>query len=489
MDRRQFLGAAGAAALSGAPRGRQPNIVFIILDDLGYGDLGCYGQEHIRTPNIDRAASEGMRFKDCYAGATVCAPSRSVLMTGLHGGHTPIRANAGTAPLLESDVTVATVLQEAGYATGGFGKWGLGDAHSTGTPTRHGFDEFFGYLHQVHAHSYFPEFLWDTHAIEKRLAGVRQPLPHGRGSARLTEPRPSGSGPGVFQGSEKKHALSGNLNGGRGQYSADIIAERSFEFLRGNRSRPFFLYACYTLPHAKLQIPSVAPYGREPWSDGQKAYASMVTRADTYVGRILALLGELGLERDTAVFITSDNGAPSGGDKGFEFFKSNGRFRGEKGGLYEGGIRVPMIVRWPGRIEAGATSDFVWSFADVLPTLAGIADAKTPPGLDGISVLPTLLGERQRAHEFLYWEFNAWNGKSGRLSPESLAQAVRMGNWKAVRAKPGAALELYDLGADPFETKDIAAANPAVVARIEAYLKTARTEPRPHKGDMQFRVE
>ncbi len=481
MDRRRFLSVAGAAALPGAPRGRQPNIVFIILDDLGYGDLGCYGQKLIRTPNIDRAASEGMRFTDCYAGATVCAPSRSVLMTGLHGGHTPIRANAGTAPLMESDITLASVLQQAGYATGGFGKWGLGDAHSTGTPIRHGFNEFFGYLHQVHAHSYFPEFLWDTHAAtEGRPAGAAS---HGRGSAGVKESRPD------VQESEKKYVLTGNMNGKRRQYSADIIAERSFEFVRRNRNRPFFLYACYTLPHAKFEIPSLAPYGREAWTGGQKAYASMVTRADTHVGRILALLGELGLERDTAVFITSDNGAPSGGDKGFELFRSNGRFRGEKGGVYEGGIRVPMIARWPGRIAAGSTSAYVWSFADVLPTLAGIADAKTPPGLDGFSILPTLLGRRQSAREFLYWEFNSWDAKTGRLRPGSLAQAVRTGRWKAVRLRPGAALELYDLTADPSETKDVAAANPEVVAGIEARLKTARTEPRPHNGDMQFRVE
>ena len=448
LTRRGFLAASGAAAvLNGAPA-KRPNIVFVILDDLGYGDFGCYGQKKIRTPNVDRAAAEGARFTDCYAGGAVCAPSRSVLMTGLHMGHTPVRANAGTVPIAASDYTVAKALKEAGYATGGFGKWGLGDARSTGIPTRHGFDEFFGYLHQVHAHSFFPEFLWDNE--------TRSPLP-------------------------------GNAGGKRGQYSADIIAERSFDFVRKNRGRPFFLYACYTLPHARFEIPSLAPYESEPWTTGQKTYAAMISRADTHIGRLLALLKELNLDRDTIVFITSDNGAHFGEEKGFEFFQSNGILRGQKGQLYEGGIRVPMIAWWPGRIAAGRTSGYPWGFFDVFPTLAEIAGAKAPRGLDGVSVAPLLFGGSGPRRDFLYWEFLTYDNKRKALRSDQLVQAVRHGDWKALRLKPGAPLELYNLRRDPGEKHNVARENPAVAARIEAYLRSARTEPRSHdNGSMRW---
>ena len=447
LTRRQFLFTSSAAAMQ-PPGGRLPNIVFILLDDAGWGDFGCYGQKLIHTPNIDQAAREGTRFTDCYAGGAVCAPSRSVLMTGLHTGHTPIRANAGTIPLLASDVTIAQVLKKAGYATGGFGKWGLGDVGSDGVPAKHGFDEFFGYLHQVHAHSYYPDFLWDN---------------------------------------EKKFPLPGNKDGKGAQYSASVIADRSLEFLRKHAGSPFFLYACTTLPHAKFEPPDLKPYETMPWTEGQKAYAAMVTRADAYVGRILNALRERGLEKDTLVFITSDNGAPGGEDKGFELFRSNGILRGQKGQLYEGGIRDPMIVRWPGRVKAGAVSGYPWYFCDMMPTLAELVKATPPPSMDGVSVLPLLLGRPQPAREFLYWEANAWNAKAQKFQPERLAQAVRNGDWKAIRAKAGAPLELYNLRNDPGESKDVAVGNPAVIARIEKYLKTARTEPRPHDtGSMQW---
>ena len=447
--RRHFLaGAATAASGLNAAPSRPPNIVFIILDDLGSGDFGCYGQKLIRTPNVDRAAAEGRRFTDCYAGGAVCAPSRSTLMTGLHTGHGPVRANAGTVPIAASDFTVAEALKKAGYATGGFGKWGLGDAGSTGVPTRHGFDEFFGYLHQVHAHSYYPDFLWDN---------------------------------------DRKFPLPGNAGGKRGQYSADIIAERSFEFLKKSKDKPFFLYACYTLPHAKFEIPSVQPYEKEPWTDGQKTYAAMVTRADSYVGRILAMLKQYNLERETIVFICSDNGAHFGDEKGFSLFKSNGALRGQKGQLYEGGIRVPMIVRWPGKVQAGSQSAFPWAFWDFMPTAAEIAGVPAPAGLDGVSVMPAILGKGEPKREFLYWEFARFDTKTGRQRPDGMPQAVRTGKWKAIREKPGAPLELYDLSTDVGEKNNVAPANPAVVKRIEEYLKTARTEPRLHnQGDMQW---
>lgn len=447
LTRREFSALAGAAFQRG-PAGRPPNIVLLLLDDLGYGDLGCYGQTLIRTPNIDRIAREGTRFTDCYAGGVVCAPSRSVLMTGLHAGHAPVRANAGTYPLAADDRTVARVLHDAGYATGGFGKWGLGDAGSTGVPTRHGFDEFFGYLHQVHAHSYYPEFLWEN---------------------------------------EKKIPLAGNADGRHATYSADLIAARSLEFVREHRSEPFFLYACTTLPHAKFEPPDLAPYQEMPWSAGQKAYAAMVTRADAYAGRIVALLKELGLDRNTAVFVASDNGAHSGGDKGFELFRSNGPLRGEKGQLYEGGIRVPMIVRWPGKVRAGRVDPTPWAFCDIMPTFAELAGAKAPARIDGISMLSRIRGDSPPAREYLYWESNAWNGKAQSLVPGRLQQAVRMGTFKAIRSAPAAAIELYDLDRDPGETADVAAQNPVLVKRAAEIFVSAHSQPRPHDtGRMEF---
>jgi arylsulfatase A-like enzyme len=462
MRRRDFLrsiaGAATAAALSPVVFGaegrgtRKPNIVFILADDLGTYHLGCYGQKIIRTPNIDRIAGEGVRFTQTYAGCTVCAPSRSVLMTGLHMGHTPVRTNPGGVPLRAEDVTVAQVLKNAGYATGGFGKWGLGDAATDGVPTRHGFDEFFGYLHQVHAHFYYPEYLWHN---------------------------------------DEKVSLPGNAGGKKGQYSADVILEKGLDFIRANKERPFFCYLPTTLPHAELAVPEESlklysgKFDEEPFLNPRPGYAAprepkatlaaMITHMDKGVGRVLALLAELGLEDDTLVFFASDNGGPGPYGVRGNFFKPNGPLRGYKTSLYEGGLRVPMIVRWPGKIKAGSVSDFVWYFADVMPTLAELAGARAPDDMDGISVMPTLVGEeaagpKQQKHEFLYWEF----GDAKRFQ-----QAARMGDWKAIRLKPDAPLELYDLSTDIGETQNVATEHPQVVAKIEEYLKTCRTDPPP----------
>ena len=437
---------------SSAVQARKPNIVFILADDLGYGDIGPYGQKQILTPNLDRLASQGVKFTQVYAGAAVCAPSRSVLMTGLHSGHTPIRANAGTFPLRADDVTVAEVLQRAGYRSGGFGKWGLGDAESTGVPTRHGFTEFFGYLHQIHAHTYYPEFLWDN---------------------------------------DKKYPLPQNMNERHVEYSADLIAERALRFVKEHRDEPFFLYAAFTLPHGRFEVPNDEPYGSRDWPQPEKNFASMVTRLDGYVGRIMALLTELKLDRDTIVFFASDNGGISGEGHDVARFRSNGPFRGEKATLYEGGIRVPMIVRWPGHVAENTTSDTPWAFWDVLPTLAAVAGTPAPAGLDGISMLPAVLDDktaRSSAHQFFYWEHQTFDRQKNQLRADSMIQAVRMGDWKAVRLKPGAPLELYDLARDVGETSDIAATHRDVVAKIEAYLKTARTEPRPHDtGSFEFK--
>ena len=424
---------------------RKPNIIFILADDLGYGDLGSYGQKFIRTPNLDRMAKEGMRFTNFYAGAPVCAPSRASLMTGLHQGHAYVRGNTtlrpvpgqtGTAatrlPLRPQDVTVAEVLKTAGYRTGLIGKWGLGEPDTSGIPNRKGFDYFFGYLNQNHAHNYYPEYLW-------------------RNQERV------------------------NLS--KGTYAHDLLTSEALDFVRREREQPFFLYLAYTLPHANnelgratgngMEIPTDAPYSGETWRSQEKNYAAMVTRLDADVGKIMALLKELNLEDDTIVFFNSDNGPQGPDEGGFDpnYFSSHSVFRGIKRELYEGGIRVAMIVRCPGRIKAGQTSQQVWAGWDLLPTLATIAGANAPPGSDGISMAPSLFGHRQRGHEYLYWEFHEGE----------FVQAVRLGNWKAVR-RQNRALELYDLQTDVGEQHDVAPAHPPIVKRTEAIMKAEHIE-------------
>ncbi len=420
---------------------RLPNIIFILADDLGYGELGCYGQKRIRTPHLDRLAAEGMRFTQCYAGSTVCAPSRAVLMTGRHSGHVSIRGNADV-PLAADETTVAEVLKRRGYATGCFGKWGLGLETTTATPVHRGFDEWFGYLDQTHAHDYYPTQLWRSSTI----AGV----------------------------TNLAKSIEANLNGAKGAYSHDLFAQAAQSFVRVAAREPFFLYLAYTIPHAHnerkdrgMEVPSLEPYENEDWPEPEKAKAAMITRLDRDVGRLLDQLKSLRLESNTVVFFSSDNGPHREGGAKAEFFAGSGPLRGIKRDLYEGGIRVPMIARWPGRIPAGTISDQVWAFWDFLPTAAELAGAVPPAGIDGISVLPTLLGQRPaRAHEFLYWEFHERGSK----------QAVRMGDWKAIRLQPGAPLALYNLRSDLGETNDVAAGQPEVVRRIEDYLETARTE-------------
>jgi len=427
----------------------KPNIIFIQADDLGYGDLSCYGQRKFKTPNIDRLAAEGLRFTQYYAGGTVCAPSRSALMTGQHTGHTRIRGNA-RYPLAPEDVTVAEVLKSApgapagGYKTALIGKWGLGEAGTTGIPNRQGFDYFFGYLNQRHAHNYYPTFLWRN---EERVK-LRNVVP------------------------DEDQEGSGNSTN-RVDYTHDLIAEESLRFIEGNRSGPFFLYLAFTIPHANneaknkgMEVPDLGEFANKDWPDQEKAKAAMITRMDRDVGRLMALLKKLGIDDDTLVFFTSDNGPHREGGADPDFFDSNGPLRGIKRDMYEGGIRVPMIARWPKRIKAGAKSDQVWAHWDFLPTAAEIAGVKPPANIDGISMLNALLGRRQRNHEFLYWEFHE----------RGFSQAVRMGDWKAVRNSPDSPLELYDLKNDLGEQNDVAAKHPEVVKKIEEYLKTARTE-------------
>jgi arylsulfatase A-like enzyme len=429
-----------------------PNIILIVADDLGYGDLGCYGQSKIKTPNLDKLAAEGMRFTNFYAGSTVCAPSRCSLMTGLHTGHARIRGNADV-PLAAGDVTLAELLKGAGFHTGLVGKWGLGNENTTGVPQKHGFDEFVGYLDQTHAHDYYTDYLWRFDPVNN------------------------------YDG---KVLLMENQGGKKGLYIPDLFTAAGINFVRNNKPdplkhfRPFFLYLAFTSPHANneegrrsgngMQVPNDQPYTSEPWPQVEKNKAAMITRMDNDIGMLLDNLSKLKIADNTVVMFTSDNGPHKEGGVDPKFFKSSGPLRGIKRDLYEGGIRVPMIVRWPARVPAGVVSDQVWAMWDILPTVAEISRTKAPASQDGISMLPTLTGKPQtNQHDFLYWEFHEGGSK----------QAVRMGNWKAVRPVLGKPLELYDLKTDIAEKTDVADQNTNVVARIEEILKTVRSESKP----------
>ena len=430
-----------------------PNIIFILADDLGYGDLGCYGQEKIRTPNLDRMAAEGMRFTQFYTGSTVCAPSRCVLMTGLDTGHCLIRGNGfrGDAqpPLRPQDMTVAKLLKQAGYATALIGKWGLGEAGSSGVPTRQGFDYFFGYLHHQHAHNYYPSFLWRN---EERVS-LKNEVP----------------GEGEFgQGWATKKV----------EYSHDLFAEEALAWLQQHKDKPFFLYLAFTIPHANnegmraikigQEVPDYGIYRDKDWPDPSKGYAAMITRMDADIGRLFDRLKQLGLDENTLVLFSSDNGPHKEGGNPPSFFASNGPLRGLKRDLYEGGIRVPLLARWPGHIRAGAVSDHVAYFGDFLATAAELAGLTPPDGLNSISFAPTLLGqgEKQKTHDYLYWGFHEGGFK----------QAVRAGDWKAVRLGVGKPLELFHLTTDPGEQTDQAAQHPDIVAKMEDILRNARTD-------------
>lgn len=445
MNRRSFMktalmagavaipGSKSVAGASAALAGSRPNIVFIMADDLGYGDLGCYGQKRIETPNIDRLAAEGLRFTQTYAGGSVCTPSRSVLMTGLHNGHTPARDNVPHyhTYLEEDDVTLAEILKKAGYRCGGFGKWSLGDAGTAGRATNQGFDTWFGYLNQDHAHYYYTEYLDDD---EGRLD------------------------------------LTGNGRS-RAHYSHDLIVERALNFIKENTGNPFFLYGAFTLPHFSaesedpdgLAVPSTDPYTDKDWSEKAKKYAAMIHRLDRDVGRIVSLIEELGLADNTLIIFTSDNGGHEGTP---EFINTSGPLRGFKRDLNEGGIRVPLIARWPGNIPAGFVSDEVIAFWDMLPTFAALAGMEAPPDVDGISIIDALAGKRiENPHEYLYWDYGHCR--------ERYDQAVRMGDWKGIRLGRGSQIELYNLKTDIGEKNNVAESHPDIVKRMETIMKEA----------------
>jgi len=404
-----------------------PNIIYILSDDLGYGDVGCFGQKQIQTPNIDRMATEGVRFTDHYAGSSVCAPSRCVLMTGLHTGHCYVRNNRaleieGNVPLPAETQTVGKLLKGAGYATACIGKWGLGYPGSEGDPNNQGFDHFFGYNCQREAHTYYPQHLWRN---------------------------------------DQKIMLYGK------SYSHDLLTAEALQFVRDQQSNPFYLYLAYTIPHTRFEVPSLGIYEDKPWTENQKTQAAMITRMDRDIGTLLDLLNELGLAENTLVIFTSDNG-PHGSGNTLEHFNAAGPLREKKGSLYEGGIRVPFVARWPGKIQPGTNSDHPSAFYDMLPTFCELADASVPEPVDGISMLPALLGrDTQKTHEFLYWE---------RLG----VSAVRMGNWKAYvpegHTNPDGVIELYDLNTDIGEQSDVAADHPDILARIRTIVQESHCD-------------
>jgi arylsulfatase A-like enzyme len=434
----------------------KPNIIFILADDLGYGEPGCYGQKIIQTPNIDRLAAEGMKFTQFYAGNTVCAPSRSVLMTGLHMGHTRVRGNAGkmnmeAQTLQKGDITVASVLHDAGYATGLTGKWGLGEPGSAGDPLKHGFDYMFGYLNQTHAHNHFPAYLWRN--------GQKVELPN--------VVTPVGDVPGA--GYATKRVV----------YADDMVAEEARGFVAKNKDRPFFLFFSMVTPHANNErtrvlgdgneVPDYGIYADKPWKDSVKGHAAMITRLDGEVGKIMAQLKQLGLDERTLVMFSSDNGPhrEGGPDYSPEFFTASGPLRGIKRSMTDGGIRVPFIARWPGKIKAGAVSEHIGYFGDLMATWSELAGGKTPAKLDSISIVPTLLGRgRQAKHEYLYWEFYE----------QGVSQALLLdGHWKAIRLKTlKAPIEIYDLNRNLAENPDVAADHPELVARAKKMFETVR---------------
>jgi arylsulfatase A len=462
MESRFFAFAATALmGISSLTAQQKPNIVYILADDLGYGDLSCYGQKHFQTPNIDKLASQGMLFMQHYAGCTVCAPSRSSLMTGLTTGHTPIRGNMswkeeGQYPMVASTYTIAELLKEAGYVTGAFGKWGLGSPGSEGDPNKQGFDEFYGYNCQSLAHNYYPDHLWDN---------------------------------------QTKVILKGNTGDQFVEYAPEMIHQRALQFIEKNKDKPFFLFYPTTIPHAELLVPEEnlkafrgkflpekvfngaepgdkgfrnGPYGTQP--ETHAAFAAMVTLLDRQVGEMVAKLKELGLDKNTIIIFTSDNGPHLEGGADPDYFDSNGPLKGYKRDLYDGGIREPMIACWPGKIAAGSKSDLVSAFWDVMPTVAELAGTKVSEKIDGISFLPTLLGKSgQKLHKSMYWEFHELNGR----------QAVRMGDWKLIRydvfTPEKTTTELYNLKTDLGEENNVAAKNPEIVKQMLEIMKNSRT--------------
>lgn len=443
VNRRQFISALSAAPLIARAQSKsKPNLLFILADDLGYGDLGCYGQKRITTPNLDRLASEGMLFHQAYSGSTVCAPSRCSLMTGKHTGHTRVRGNVKPeVPLTATDRTVAELFKSAGYHTGLFGKWGLGQAGTQGVPNMKGFDEFFGYHTQLQAHTYYPHELWEN---------------------------------------DRQFDIPNNWGVSRREYAPDLILARATRFLQKNGSqKPFFMEFSATSPHANnelgrdtgngMEVPDLGRYAQENWPAAEKGFAAMVSRLDRDIGQLLDTLKQTGAAENTLVIFTSDNGPHSEGGHHSEFFDSNGPLRGIKRDLYEGGIRVPFLARWPGVVQPGSINNTPIAFWDLLPTSAEVTGLAKPVGTDGVSFLPLLRGGEIERKAALYWEFHEGG----------FNQALRFGDWKAIRFGKDGPIELYDLKSDIGEKNDIAAAHPEIIAKAKELFASSRVDS-PH---------
>ncbi len=436
-----------ALLVSCSQKSTPPNIIYIMCDDLGYGDLGCYGQEIIKTPNIDQLAAEGMRFTDHYAGHTVCRPSRLVLWTGQHTGRTAISANEKYA-FQPDDVTIAELLKNVGYVTGGVGKWALADADGNGHPNDNGFDFWMGYLDQSEAHNYYPLYLWRNREKVELPGNVLY---------------------------DKDDINRGFVAREKVTYSHDVMTEEALQFIRDNAKNKFLLHVHWTIPHTNNQagnmlgdgqeVPDYGEYAKKEWPTPEKGFAAMITRLDGDVGRIMALLKELNIDEKTIVFFTSDNGPHHEGGHDHEFFDSNGPLRGYKRDLYDGGIRVPMIVRWPGTVTAGSLSDFPSAFWDYLPTACQLAGIEAPENINGLSYLPELLGEEQPEHDYLYWQFYG-NGHD--------KEAVRSAQWKAVRPAANAPIELYDVATDIGEQHNLAQDYPEIVEKMKRHMIEAQ---------------
>lgn len=452
-----FFSSAGRSAQVGNSENTKPNIIYILADDLGFGDLSCYGQPVLLTPNIDKLAAEGIRFTRHYAGSTVCSPSRASWLTGKHTGHTSVRGNFPDQMVGDHENTIAKILKKSGYTTGIIGKWGVGHPLPTDDPAKKGFDFSYGYINMYHAHNHYPEFLYRD-GVKEKIQGNK--LARNSDGTNPWSKMPEGTG----------------VSSERNSYATDLFEKEAIQFIQQNKDIPFFLFLSLNIPHANnenvrngMETPTYYEFGSKEWPEPEKGMAAMIRKLDETVGSIMKTLHEAGIDKNSIVLFCSDNGPHSEGRHSSGFFKSSGVFKGQKRDLYQGGIRVPFIVRWPGNVQSGSVTDHISAFWDVLPTFCEIAGVPIPTDTDGISFLPTLLCNRaeQKNHPYLYWEFHEGKGK----------QAVMADDCTLIKnnAKETPVYELYNIGSDISETKNLLEQYPEITSRLKSYIKQAHT--------------